>query len=147
MRGDEMWVYYSGGPVTIGGQVDQWNQVRMQTGLATIRRDGFVSLDVAEGRRMGSFLTIPWQHTRGDLALELNADGLNPVAGGRIRVELLSDEKVVATSQAVTTSGVRIPVTWPEGRRLPLQPGRLRLRFHLEGSAQLYSFTFQAAGR
>lgn len=147
MRGDEMWVYYSGGPVTIGGQVDQWNQVRMQTGLATIRRDGFVSLDVAEGQRMGSFLTIPWQHTRGDLTLELNADGLNPVAGGRIRVELLSDEKVIATSQAVTTSGVRIPVAWPEGRRLPLQPGRLRLRFHLEGSAQLYSFTFQAAGR
>ena len=147
MRGDEMWVYYSGGPVTIGGQVDQWNEVRMQTGLATIRRDGFVSLDVEEGRPAGSFVTIPWQHDGGDLSLELNADGLNSVGGGRIRVELLSDERVVATSDAVTTDGVRLPVDWPQGRRLPLRPGRLRLRFRLEGGARLYSFTFQGADR
>ncbi|MBB75709.1 MAG: hypothetical protein CMJ75_14485 [Planctomycetaceae bacterium] len=147
MRGDEMWVYYSGGPVTIGGQVDRWNDVRMQTGLATIRRDGFVSLDVAEGRANGSFTTIPWQHTGGELSLELNADGLNPMGGGRIRVELLSGDRVLATSLMIATSGVRIPVTWPAGRRLPWRPGFLRLRFHLAGSAQLYSFTFQAAGR
>ena len=142
-----MWVYYSGGPVTIGGQVEQWNEVRMQTGLATIRRDGFVSLDVEEGSRAGSFVTIPFQHAGEDLSLELNASGLNSEGGGHIQVELLLDDKVVATSGAVTTSGVRIPVDWPQGRHLPLRPGRLRLRFRLNNNAELYSFTFQKADR
>ena len=143
MVGDEMWVYYSGSPVTIGGHVEQFYELPMQTGLATIRRDGFVSLEVKKGRSESWFLTIHLRAQGSDLALELNADGLSEEHGGRIWVDLLANGKVLATSHAVTKDGVRIPVQWPEGNRLPLTKGLLRLRFRLEGKASLYSFTFQ----
>ncbi len=142
MVGDEIWVYYSGGPRTIGGHYEEWYDMPMQTGLATIRRDGFVSLDVQEGKTSGSFSTIPLKPSGRDLALELNAEGLSE-RGGRIRVDLLADDEVVATSHAVTEDGVHIPILWETGKRLTLSQGLLRLRFRLEGEATLYSFTFQ----
>ena len=142
MVGDEIWVYYSGGPRTIGGHSDEWYDLPMQTGLATIRRDGFVSLDVREGKANGSFSTIPLRPSGSDLALELNADGLSQGAG-RILVDLVSDGDVVGTNHAATEDGVHVPVLWETGKRLMLSPGLLRLRFRLEGEAALYSFTFQ----
>jgi len=54
----------------------------MQTGLATIRRSGFVSLDVEEGKASGWFSTIPLRPRGNDLALELNADGLSQGEAG-----------------------------------------------------------------
>ncbi len=142
MVGDEIWVYYSGGPRTIGGHYDEWYDLSMQTGLATIRRDGFVSLEVQEGKSGGWFSTIPLQTSGSDLALEVNADGLSQ-GRGRILLDLLAGGEVVATSNAVTEDGVHVPVDWKTGKRLTLSQGLLRLRFRLEGEAALYSFTFQ----
>lgn len=121
MVGDEIWVYYSGGPRTIGGHYEDWYDLPMQTGLATIRRDGFVSLDVEEGKASGWFSTIPLRPRGNDLALELNADGLSRGVG-RILVDLLADGEVVATSHAVTEDGVHIAIHWEKGERLPLPP-------------------------
>ena len=142
MVGDEIWVYYSGGPRTIGGHSEEWYDLPMQTGLATIRRDGFVSLEVEEGKASGLFATIPLKPSGSDLALELNADGLSQ-GGGRILVDLLAGGKVVATSHALTEDGVHVPVLWKTGKRLALPQDLLRLRFRLEGEAALYSFTLQ----
>ena len=141
--GDELWNYYSGGPVTIGPFHD-WNTLPMYTGLATIRRDGFVSLDVQKGRSAGWFKTLPLKPGAEVLSLEVNADGLARGAG-RISVDLLRGGEVLATSNAVTEDGVATPVRWPVGGsrlRMP-ESGQLRLRFRLEGEARLYSFTFR----
>ena len=116
----------------------------MATGLATIRRDGFVSLDVQQGRPSGWFTTLPLKRGSETLKLEVNADGL---AGGtgRIIVELLRGQEVLATSNTITEEGVATSVQWPVGGsqlRLPALE-QLRLRFWLEGEARLYSFTFR----
>jgi hypothetical protein len=138
---DELWYYYSGSATTIA-PVKEWFATPMFTGLATIRRDGFVSLDVAGGRTSGSFATIRWTSTGSPIRLELNAEGLSG-GSGRIRVELAGDGGVVASSEPVTADGVAVPVVW-RGADSRIPAGRtLQLRFRLEGSARLYSFTFR----
>ena len=142
--GDEHWYYYSGSATTIGF-FEEWIRVPMLTGLATIRRDGFVSLKVEKDSRAGWFTTIPLQATGTSLQLEINAEGLSR-GEGRILVELLEEGSTVARSSAVTADGVELPVLWPYGgQNLSLPTGResLQLRFRLEGQAQLYSFTFK----
>ena len=77
--GEELWYYYSGCAQWIG----PWGSFLaspMATGLATIRRDGFVSLGAETGRAGGSFTSIPLQPGAGDVSLEVSADGLG---GGR----------------------------------------------------------------
>jgi hypothetical protein len=139
---DELWYYYSGGPVPIGPQ-KAWFAVTMATGLAMIRRDGFVSLDVQKGRSEGSFVTIPWKATASPIQVELNADGLSHGAGA-IEVELISNDAVRAVSNKVTLDGVRTPVLWEGGPTVQSpESGTIRLRFRLTGSAHIYSFRFQ----
>ena len=140
----EFRIYYSGSATTIGWFHD-WIHTPMHTGLATIRRDGFVSLDVAEGSESGSWTTIPLKPRGAPLELELNATGLDR-GRGRILVELLRGDRIVARSNAVTGDGIATPVTWPYGGKqlgLPTGGDPLRLRFHLEGRARLYSFSFR----
>ncbi len=143
--GDEHWYYYSGSATTIGF-FEEWISVPMFTGLATIRRDGFVSLKVEKDSRAGWFTTIPLQATGTSLQLEINAQRLSR-GEGRILVELLEEGSTVARSSAVSADGVEVPVLWPYGgQNLSLPTGResLQLRFRLEGQAQqLYSFTFK----
>ena len=142
--GDETWFYYSGSASTIGPFV-QWNSTPMMTGLATIRRDGFVSLNVHGDSESGWATTIPFQPSGRPLQLEINAEGLSQ-GEGRILVELREDGRVLGRSSAVIDDGVELPVLWPGGARqlaLPSGGRPLRLRFRLEGKAQLYSFTFK----
>ena len=106
--GDETWFYYSGSATTIGPFV-QWNSTPMMTGLATIRRDGFVSLNVDGESKAGWATTIPFQPTGRPLQLEINAAGLSR-GEGRILVELLEEGKVLAQSSAVVEDGVELPV-------------------------------------
>ena len=141
---DEIRMYYSGGPRTIGAYATDWRMLPMQTGLARLRQDGFVSLDVVEGRSRGTFETLPIPSPARSLVLYVNADGLAR-GQGRIRVEVLRDGQVVASSSAVTEEGVRRPVVWREGSALPVPAGTLRLRFILEGTARIYSFTVSAS--
>ena len=126
------------------GPFHDWNTLPMATGLATIRQDGFVSLDVQEGRPSGWFTTLPLAQRSESLNLAVNADGLAGGAG-RIIVELLRGQEVLANSNTITEEGVATPVQWPlGGSQLSLPAsGQLRLRFRLEGEARLYSFTFR----
>ena len=140
----ELWFYYSGSATTIGW-LNKWINTPMYTGLASIRRDGFVSLELAEGSESGSWTTIPLKPTGAPLELELNATGLYR-GRGRILVELLQGDRVVARSNAVTGDGLAVPVSWPYGGEqlsLPTSGELLRLRFRLEGHARLYSFSFR----
>jgi hypothetical protein len=141
--GDEIWYYYSGNAAPIGFLTD-FVYTPMSTGLATIRRDGFVSLDIAQGRPAGTVTSIPFRAADRPIALEINAEGL---AGGkgRIAVDLLDGSSVVATSNWLSADGVHVPVVWPEqGGVLRLAAGKpYRVRVRLEGSARLYSFSFR----
>lgn len=140
--GDELWLYYSGSPVSIGPFHD-WIDLPMESGLATIRRDGFVSLEVAEGKDSGWFTTIPLAGESIPPDLEVNAEGLSG-NGGRIAVELMDAQKVVATGKVPNQDGVAVPVRWTriQGIQPPI-PGTLRLRFRLDGRARLFGFTFR----
>ena len=140
--GDELWYYYSGCAQWIG----PWGSFLaspMATGLATIRRDGFVSLSAEKGRSSGSITSIPLQPGAGEVSLEVSADRLG-AGRGRIVAEVVKDNTILARSQPVMQDGHHLPVSWtPNGTgSVALEPG-VRLRFRLEGSARLYSFAFK----
>jgi hypothetical protein len=105
-------------------------------GLATLRLDGFVSV---EGT--GSLTTKPFVFI-GD-ALEINADA----AGGSIRVEALGEDGNPIegfgkdNAEPLTADAIRHVLKWTgkdDCHLIQAQP--IRLRFHLE-NAKLFSFT------
>ncbi len=106
-------------------------------GLATLRRDGFVSFDA--GETQGSLTTRPMRNARGRLLI--NADA----SGGSIRVEVLGpDGRAVPgysaqDSAEIKTDSVARQVTWGAGDKLPETGGPIQLRFLLTNAA-LYSF-------
>ena len=115
----------------------------MKSGLATLRKDGFVSLQVAERMDSGWFTTIPMETKLTSLKMDVNAEGL---AGGegRITVELTDGGKVLAAGAALNQDGVAVPIRWGEGKTVAVPDSRrLQLRFRLAGRARLYSFTFR----
>jgi len=108
-------------------------------GLATLRRDGFVSIDAgAEGGTMttrmflflGDTLVVNADASKGSITIEaLGADG-KPIKGfGR------------EASVSLTTDNVRHALAWKGHRDLHQLQGRpIRLRFHLT-NARLFSLT------
>ena len=136
VRGDQLWFYYSG--IRHRWQPEKASPERAAICLATLRRDGFVSLDAdAEG---GTVTTVPflWEGER----LFLNADAVD----GDIRCELVDaagrplpgfDRQ---NSIPLTEDGVRLAVRWRGGDRMPeLSTGPVQLRIALRG-ARLYSY-------
>ncbi len=108
------------------------------TSLATMRRDGFVSMDAGDG---GGTLTTRKLRFKGK-HLFVNAD----VDGGELRAEVLdADGKAVAPftrqdCEPVRTDDTLIPLRWKGGADLSSVAGKpMRLRFHLRSGA-LYSF-------
>jgi hypothetical protein len=105
--------------------------------LATLRRDGFVSLDA--GKKGGYVLTKPMMLTGSSLFLNLDAPR------GHARVEVLTEqgEPVAgfAGEAAATVAGdVCTPVRWDGDGDLNTLAGRVvRLRIHLR-QAHLYAF-------
>ncbi|MDP6779721.1 MAG: hypothetical protein QGI83_23395 [Candidatus Latescibacteria bacterium] len=106
--------------------------------LATLRRDGFVSLDADEAG--GYVLTKPLELEGSGLFLNLDA------AQGVARVELLDEacgpiEGFAGDDAAeVSGDGIRVPVVWPSGADLSAMVGRsVRLKIHLR-NAKLYAF-------
>jgi len=107
-------------------------------GLATLRLDGFVSIDA---EKEGTMTTKPFVFV-GD-TLEVNANA----AGGSILVEALDREgKVIERfakkdCTAITTDSVRHVLKWNGKADCQLIQARpIRLRFYLK-KAKLYSFT------
>jgi len=145
--GDELWFYYMGSrdsrrdankskPKLMEG-------FRRTIGLATLRRDGFVSLN--GGAKPGTILTRPISYA--GKRLFVNAD---VSAGGRIRVEVrdLHNKPLAAyrlgDCSAIDRNTLRGPVVWGRTAELPVQRSpaiqeHVRLHFELT-SAKLYSF-------
>jgi len=151
---DSIWLYYGGGHYFEVPAQEKARyplvDLKFQPGLATLRRDGFTSVGLAEGQTNGSLTTIPFR--------EAQASGLPSLVVNaacdrdhRLTVELLD----TATGQPVpgfsaadcdplTSDAVRHVVTWRGQPGLPRLDGkRLRLRFHFHGDAsmpRLHSF-------
>jgi hypothetical protein len=109
------------------------------TGLATLRRDGFASMDA--GAAGGTLTTRPVRF--GGRHLFVNADP----AGGTLRVEVLSrqGEVVAPFTRAgcvpVRGDGMALAVRWQGGADLGRLAGQaVRFRFHLEERGRLYAF-------
>ncbi|MFB9444744.1 hypothetical protein Dvina_46085 [Dactylosporangium vinaceum] len=124
-------VYYGGFNVDHGGGPGQTAKI----GLATWRRDGFVSLRNA-GDEPGTVTTKPVSFTGS--ALHLNTAVMS---GGLVKVEVLnSSGTVVATANPVTGDQLDATVTWASGVSLSSLAGQqVRFRFTVDG-ADLYSY-------
>ena len=139
VRGDQLWFYYSG--IRHRWQPPKASPERAAICLATLRRDGFVSLDAdADG---GAVTTAPflWEGQR----LHLNADALD----GEIRCELADAAGQPLpgferhNSLPVAQDSVRVAVRWREQEAMPVNSaGPVQLRIWLR-EARLYSYWFE----
>jgi hypothetical protein len=151
--GDEMLVFHGGANV----RHDWWmvglregidlpetkslDEVRYSLGLATMRRDGFVSVDAGSVRE-GILITRVLR--TGGRKLKINA---SCGQGGCVRVEVTDPEERVlkgfARSDCDTFSGdsTDAAITWKGLSDIP-HDGVLRLRFFMR-NASLYSFAFE----
>lgn len=127
-------LWYGGVDITHGGPDAQ---ARGGIGLATLRKDGFASLDA--GAVEGVITTHPLKHLRGPL--RLNADA----RGGAIKVEVLTANGQVRPGygrdacDAISGDAIDQPVTWGRRKELPVSSEPQSLRFVLQ-NASLYSF-------
>ncbi|MBI2300636.1 MAG: hypothetical protein HYU66_17140 [Armatimonadetes bacterium] len=136
VHGDELWFYYLGEPVP-----HAWDKVSDEDnaiGLATLRLDGFVSLDAGDAE--GVLLTPPLVPAGPELYVNLDAPQgearVEVLDAGGTPVPGLSD----AASLAVTGNAVRLQVHWAGGADLARVAGQpVRLRFRLK-QARLYAF-------
>ena len=108
-------------------------------GLATLRKDGFVSLDA--GATAGTILTKTFGNAGGPLLLNYHTNSNS----GSVKVEALDESGNVLPgySQAdcvpLTGNSITQAVTWAVHTELPAGQPFLRLRFILQ-RASLYSF-------
>jgi hypothetical protein len=134
--GDELWFYVSGRAGAAKGSSKQGTCV---TGLATLRRDGFASLDA--GIEGGALTTRPVTFSGKHLFVNLDAPD------GELRVELLDGDKAALASTTLKGDGTRLAVAWPGGADLSGFAGKpVRFRFHLKKGG-LYSFWVSADPR
>jgi hypothetical protein len=138
---DKIWIYYTG----LGSR--HWSNYhgddrppKSGIGLATLRLDGFVSVQPAPNRKTGSLTTRPFVFL-GD-EIHINADA----SKGSVRVEVLEvngkplDGFTAADCQPFRGDELRHAVRWKEQPDCQQIQGRpIRLRFYLD-QAKLYSF-------
>ena len=131
--GDKLYFYVSGR----NRSAEFWDG-RASTGLATLRRDGFASMDA--GETPGVLTTRPVRFTGKYLFVNVDADG------GELRVEVLgADGKVIEpltrqNSVAVGADKMLQRVDWKGVKDLSTVAGRpVRFRFHLR-NGRLYAF-------
>jgi hypothetical protein len=108
-------------------------------GLATLRKDGFASLD-AQGASRGLITTVPVEGAQGQLRLNYRALG-----GGSVKVEVLDAQGEVIPGygeddcDALEGDDIDRAVSWGARATLPSFPCELRLRFILQ-DASIFSF-------
>jgi len=144
-RDDKIWIYYSGWntPYTAEaeekathGWVENGRRMQWAIGLATLRLDGFVSLDA--GATSGTLLTRPLELDGSTLTVNARIDG-------ELRVEVLAAGRPLPGYSAaeclpVRGDGLRRPVRWKEHVGIEELRGRIvQLRFTLRNGS-LYAF-------
>jgi len=144
----EIRVYYAGRSITHLGRA-YWEPERRATpaggvGLLTLRRDGFVALEV--GMQGGYMLTKPFKFTGKSLYLNVEPGHR---AHCHVAVEVLTPEgdPIPGLSREdcdpATEDTLLHRCTWKGGSDLSHIEGRvIRLKFHLH-AAKLYSFWFE----
>lgn len=107
------------------------------TGVATIRRDGFVSLQSENKDKKSSvttkLLTVPY-----DIGyFFVNAS----CKKGSVTVEILNEDgkNILPESQSCNTDTTKSIIRWENNIKVPCDTP-FRIRFHLKGDAQLFSF-------
>lgn len=134
VEGDTIKLWYGG----TSGTHAYFTKERTSIGLATLRKDGFASLDA--GDTPGIIITRRLLHTQGPLRLNYKA-----AAGGFVRVELVDDSGAAlpgysfADCQPLTGDSTDQVVAWAGQTQLPAHPPAFRLRFFVR-RASLYSF-------
>jgi hypothetical protein len=115
--GDELSDMYGGGAI----------------GLASLRRDGFASMDAAD--KPGTLTTRPLRFSGKHLFVNVDAPQ------GELRAELLdSSDKVLAASKPISADSTKQQIQWLDQPDLAQWSGKpVRLRFQLS-NGQLYSF-------
>lgn len=147
-------IYTARAPIVEGGTLKLWyggfntlhgTSLTASTGsigLATLRKDGFASLDA--GATAGTILTKSLTGASGALSVNYRA------VGGSLKVEVLDDNNNVlpgysqAECVALTGDSVNQTVSWAAHTTLPTGLSRLRVRFILQ-NASLYSFAAASA--
>jgi len=150
----EIRIYYGGAtdyPASAGSKKGLDNIVTLP-GLATLRRDGFTFIHLADGHTEGYFETIPFalDEVRRRLSFNLACD-----IGAEVRAELVD-----ATTRTplpgfsaeechpLTVDTLEAVVSWISGVELPRTGKSIRLRVYLRGNAEwprLFAFGFLEA--
>ncbi len=139
VKDDQLWFYYRGS--TVKAEVRAGATAKSALGLATLRRDGFASLNAdTDG---GLVITRPFVFD-GNGDLFVNADA---ASDGELRVAVVDEDTAEELdhfgrqdSAAITEDATRIAVRWRQRDSLAELKGRyVRLAFHLR-NAKLYSF-------
>ena len=142
VRGDRLWFYYSGFQGDATKTNKDWLKTgyydRGSTGVAFLRRDGFVSLDA--GEKTGTLTTRPL--TFNGTQLFVNAD----CPQGELRVEILDQAGnpialfTTENCEPVSADKTKQIVRWKNGGDLSRLSGQpVRFRFHLT-HGKLYAF-------
>lgn len=110
---------------------------RAAIGLATLRKDGFASLEA--GEEEGTVTSTPLKNSRGALMINYAAPA------GQVRVEVLGEDGAVIEGYdredcvPLTGDSTNTTVRWQSHDTLPAAPDHLQLRFVLQRAA-LYSY-------
>jgi len=149
VMGDEVWIYYSGRTYRHGEYKRHLDYrpdvprrdsgpVECAIGLATLRLDGWCSLDGDFGG--ATVETRPVMLPRGNLFVNARADW------GEVVVEVLVEggaSEPLMRSEPLRADGVRLEVGWREGASIADVTGKpVRLRFNLK-NALLYSWKIE----
>jgi len=133
--GDRLYFHFSGRAMTPEG--DHWD-AGATTGLATLRRDGFASMDAASNTE--TLITRPVTFKGKHLFVNVDCPK------GVLKVEVLNEDGEVIEPftfedcEAISTDTTLAQVNWREGCDIgPLARSPVRFRFHLR-SGSLYSF-------
>lgn len=133
---DRQLIYYSGSKALhgLGGKL----KIGMDIGVATLRRDGWISLDANE--EAGTIVTKPFLYPGGDL--HINADATH----GSLKVEILTEGGMPFRNPLVANPLTRDTLDWSVDFQSPPSSDPagqfIRLKITLQ-NAKLYSFWFQ----
>jgi hypothetical protein len=136
--GDELWFYFSGR--TLQKPLDG----TFSTGLATLRRDGFYSMDA--GAALGTLVTHPLAFSGSHLFVNVN----DPT--GQLTVDVLDASGNVipgfagSTSVPISANTTMREVTWSGANLASLAGQNVKFRFNLTNGS-LYSFWVTASAQ
>ncbi len=123
-HGDKTLIYYSGWDNSHDSKTPRHSGI----GLATLRMNGFVSLDA--GPESGMVTTHAMRNVHGPLLVNVDANG------GSLRAELLDAEGSPISGYTMNEC---LPVQWRKHSELPDRRKTVRIRFQIN-KASLYGF-------